>query len=192
MRTEIIIGQTPEEQELSRKISKLVELEAKLSQRELDLATLKAELHPFETSYLRTVGVRFAELDEIEAQIAEAEARLKPKDNIIQKQAARARTQAQKSAEATAITQESKEEKFKPLESLKKLYREVAKLIHPDLAVDEKERLRRQRLMADANRAHTKRVTKPNCRLFLLNGKVALNLSKEREQQQNWFALYAK
>ena len=154
MKTEIIRSQTPEEQELSKKLSELGELETELAQRELDLATLRAELHTFQESYLRTVGVRLAELDEIEAQIAEAEARLKPKDNKIQEQAAKSRAQAQKSAEATGFTHELKVDKFKPSESLKKLYREVAKLIHPDLAVDDEDRLLRQKLMGDANRAY--------------------------------------
>lgn len=154
MKTELIRSQTPEDKELSRKLSELGELEAELPQRELDLATLQAELHAFEGIYLRTVGGRLAKLDEIKAQIAEAEAQLKPKDKKIQEQAAKSRAQARKSAEATGFTQESRVEKFKPSESLKKLFREVAKLIHPDLAVDNKERLLRQKLMADANRAY--------------------------------------
>jgi len=150
----LIRNQTPEEKELSRKLSELAELETELAQSELDLATLRAELHTFQESYLRTVGIRLAELDEIEAQIAEAEARLRPKDNRFHEKAAHARAQAKQSAEATGTTEEPKKEKFKPSEPLKTLYREVAKRIHPDLSVDEKERLRRQKLMADANRAY--------------------------------------
>lgn len=154
MTTELIRNQTPEDKELSRKLSELGELEAELPQRELDLATLQAELHAFEGIYLRTVGLRLAKLDEIKAQIAEAEAQLKPKDNKIQEQAAKSRAQAQKSAEATGFTKELKVDKFKPSESLKKLYREVAKLIHPDLAVDDEDRILRQKLMGDANHAY--------------------------------------
>jgi len=154
MKTEIIRGQTPEEKELSRKLSDLAKLQSELAQRELDLATLQAELHIFEGKYLRTVGVRLAKLDEIKAQIAEAEARLRPKDKKIQEQAAKSRAQAQKSAEAAGFAQEVGVEKFKPSESLKRLYREVAKVIHPDLAVDEEDRILRQKLMADANRAY--------------------------------------
>jgi hypothetical protein len=154
MRTDITRTETPEERELIRKLYELSELETALAQRELDLATLKAELHTFEIKYLRIVGVCYAELDEIEAQIAEAEARLKPKDNKIQEKAAQARAQAQESAQAAGVAQEPREEKFEPSENLKKFYREVAKRIHPDLAIDEKERIRRQQLMADANRAY--------------------------------------
>lgn len=156
MKTEIMRGQTPEEKELSRKLSELSELEAELAQRELDLATLQAELHTFEARYLRVVGVRYAELDEIKAQIAEAEALLKPKDNKIQEEAAKARAQAQESAQATGVVQERKEEKFIPSEGMKKLYRELAKRIHPDLVIDEEERIsiRRHQLMTEANRAY--------------------------------------
>ena len=154
MKTDITRTQTPEERELDRKLYELSELETELAQRELDLATLQAELHTFEAKYIRIVGIRYTELDEIEAQIAEAEARLKPKDNKIQEEAAQARDQAQASAQAAGIAQEPREEKFSPSESLKKLYREVAKCIHPDLATDEKERSRRQQLMTDANRAY--------------------------------------
>lgn len=157
MVTEIMRNQTPEEQELSIKLSALTEFEAELAQRELDLATIQAELHIFEANYIRIVGVRLAKLDDIEAQIAELEARLKPGNKKIQEQAAQARTQAQKSAEAIEMTEEPEKEKFKPSKSLKKLYREVAKLIHPDLAVDnEKGRLQRQKLMVDANLAYEK------------------------------------
>lgn len=154
MRTDITKMETPEERELSRKLCELSELETALAQRELDLATLKVELHTFEIKYIHRVGICYAELDEIEAQIAEAEAQLKPKDKKIQEQATQARAQAQESANATGIAQEPREAKFEPSENLKKLYREVAKRIHPDLAIDEKERTRRQQLMADANRAY--------------------------------------
>ena len=74
MASEIISNRTPEEQELEKKKAELAALEAELIQRELDLATFRAELTEFETRYLSIVGVRYAELDEIEAQIAEAQA----------------------------------------------------------------------------------------------------------------------
>lgn len=108
---------TPEEEELEKKKVELTALEAELAQRELDLATLQSDLRIFEQEYFRVIGIRFTELDRIEAQISEYTAAL----------------EAIKS--------------FKPSHNLKQLYREVAKRIHPDLATDEKERLHRQELM---------------------------------------------
>ncbi len=151
MAIEILKNQTPEERELEKKQAELAVLEVELIQREIDLATLRAELADFESRYLRTVGVLYAELDHIEAQIAEAQARRRPRDSKAQEQAARARAQAQESAEtARAIA----EPKLKPTESLKKLFREVAKRIHPDFATTDADRARRQKLMAEANLAY--------------------------------------
>ena len=64
---DLIKRQTPEDRELASKESELWSLEATLGQRELDLATLKAELQKFELRYLHVVGVLYAELDEINA-----------------------------------------------------------------------------------------------------------------------------
>jgi DnaJ-domain-containing protein 1 len=146
---------TPEEEELDKKLTKLNELESELAQRELDLATLHGELRAFEIQYLRIIGTRYAELDDLEAQIAEIQARLTLKNKNLQDRAKKARTKAQESAQAVDIEQEPlKQEIFTPSESLKKLYREVAKSIHPDLANDEEDRTRRQLLMAEANCAY--------------------------------------
>jgi hypothetical protein len=155
MITETKHRKTPEEEELNKKLAELGELESELTQRELDLVTLHGELRAFEIRYLRIIGTRYAELDDIEAQIAELQVRLTPKDKHLQNHAEKARTKAQESAQAAEDIQEQfKQDRFTPSESLKKLYREVAKSIHPDLANDEEERIRRQRLMAEANRAY--------------------------------------
>ena len=78
-----------------------------------------------------------------------------PEDRRTREQAAKARAKAQESAESIGTDQEPGQQKrFQPSESLKKLYREVAKRIHPDLANSEKERARRTQLMAEVNRAY--------------------------------------
>jgi DnaJ-domain-containing protein 1 len=124
MSVDLIRRVSPEEEELEKKRAELAALEAELAQRELDLATLHAELHAFEQRYQQMIGMRYAELDRIEAQIDEYMAFLESSGD------------------------------FKPSDSLKQLYREVAKKIHPDLTTDEAEKARRQELMAEANQAY--------------------------------------
>lgn len=121
---EIIRGVSEEDLQLEQKRLELFALEAKLAQRELELATFQAELDAFEHHYFQLVGMRQQELDRIEAQILDYIATLE-------------------------TTQE-----FAPSASLKQLYRDLAKQIHPDLATDPKERARRESLMAEVNRAY--------------------------------------
>ena len=68
----------PEEEELARKKQELQDLESKLIELELQLAGLRGELGAFERLYLKRVGTLYAELDEIEAQIAELLAQRAP------------------------------------------------------------------------------------------------------------------
>jgi len=146
---------TPEEEELDKKLEELSKLESELAQCELDLATLQAELRFFEVKYIQIIGVRYAQLDAIEAEIAKLQASLNPMDHKTQEQAEQAFIQAEKSAKAVEGFQELlKRNKFTPSEKIKALYREIAKKIHPDFAIDEEEREHRQRLMAEANRAY--------------------------------------
>jgi hypothetical protein len=154
MKKEIIRGQTPEERELEKKISELSELEEELTKRELDFATVRLELRNFEAKYIQIVGIRLAKLDEIYAQIAENKVRLRPEDEIIQHKASKARSQAKESAQAIGTTHDTVVKKYAHSETLKKLYREIAKRIHPDLTIDEKERRLREQLMAEVNLAY--------------------------------------
>lgn len=155
MNNNLIRKQTPEERELEKKKAELAALEAELAERELERATLKAELHTFEQRYLRIVGARYAELDEIKAQIAEAQSRLHPNNKAAQEDAKQAREQAQESAGAAADAQAIEPRpKFQPSDDLKKLYRDLARKMHPDLATDPQERERRHQLMVEVNRAY--------------------------------------
>jgi hypothetical protein len=147
--------ETPEERELERQKSDLALLEVELAQGELDLATLQGGLHAFEAHYVRVVGACYVELDELQARLAEAQARRTSTDPRLRQQAADARRKATESASATdAVWQQKRLEQFAPADDLKKLYRDIAKRLHPDLTTDEKDRARRHRLMAAANRAY--------------------------------------
>jgi hypothetical protein len=132
-----LIQTTAGETELKEKRAELAALEDELAERELALATIKAELQAFEQNYLQVVGARYAELEEVEKRIAEVMAG-KPVDE----------EPPDFSAEGCGQTM------FHPGESLKKLYRDAARLCHPDLATDAAERERRHRLMVEVNKAY--------------------------------------
>jgi hypothetical protein len=155
MSTDITRRKTPEESEQEQKQANLEILEEELTQRELELATIKADLQAFEGLYLRIVGIQYAELDKIKAQIAEAQVRLDPINKDAQKQASQARAQAQESERVTeSALEQKKQKKFVPSDELKKLYQEVARSMHPDLTTDEKARIYRHQMMAEANCAY--------------------------------------
>jgi CII-binding regulator of phage lambda lysogenization HflD len=153
MKQEITKRVTPEEKELRKKLVQLAELEGRLGENELELTTIKAELNAFATLYKRTVGVKYVELKEIEARIAEARSRLNPQDKGSQEEAKQARDRAEGSRESTENAEQVKV-RSRASDNLKRLYREVAKRIHPDLAEDDFECSKRQELMVKANRAY--------------------------------------
>ena len=146
----------PEEIELEQKRAELAALETDLANQELELATLKVDLALFERRYLRTVASRYAELDELLARIAEGEASEHPGDAVRREQANAARSKAKETAgAATAEETEDIRTQFKPSDDLRSLFREAAKAMHPDLASDDEDRARRERFMAEANKAYS-------------------------------------
>jgi len=142
----------PEEEEVLRKREELAAIRATLAERELELVDLRSQLAAFEGRYLRQVGTLYAELDEWKARISELDARLHPSDASTA-QAEEAREHARQTfEEAHGGASEAKD--FSPSPELKRMYREAAKRIHPDLATDPADRERRTRFMAEANRAY--------------------------------------
>lgn len=147
--------QTPEERELAAKNAHLGALTIQLAQRELDLATFQAELRAFEQQYLHVVGVAFAEIDDLEAQIAEVLNRRTPSDESTRQRAVDARTKATESAGAAggAVEQRTRVDVTRS-DDFRSLYREAIKRVHPDLAATDAERAKRNQVMADVNRAY--------------------------------------
>jgi hypothetical protein len=144
----------PEDEELERKRQELARLESVLADRELHVATLRAELAAFEQRYLRIVGTRYAELDEINAQMAERLSQIRAGDEKAQHAARQARVQANESRSTVDASTSDEPLRSLPSQELKTLYRQVAKRVHPDLSSDPLDRKLRQRLMAEANRAY--------------------------------------
>lgn len=142
---------TPEEIELEHKYQQLARVKADLQQREQDYSRLKSEIRVFEQVYEDVLGVRIQTLEDLEWQL----------NGLL------GETAAEESAETLKQTQSPPhfhhstdllDDEEAPQDaanlSLKSLYRGVAKAVHPDLAADEGECLRRQELMALANEAY--------------------------------------
>ena len=145
---------SPEEKELERKRKELDQLRSELAESELGLATLRSELVAFERRYLEAVGSRYAELDKLEAQIAESTAHRHPKDPSARQKAESARKRAEASAEAMGdVDREPSTRGFKPTEELKRLFRQAAKELHPDLTTDEEDRAPRNKAMVELLKA---------------------------------------
>ncbi len=144
----------PEERELARKRKEQERLEAELAECELRLATLRGELKALEARYLHMVGAPYAELDELRAQIAERLAAEEPENERLQRAAREARARANESRTAVPSKEPREQKPFSPSLELKRMYREAAKRIHPDLTADPNDRARRQELMAEVNQAY--------------------------------------
>ena len=142
--------------ELAQLLLVLGHLDAQLIERELELASLTAELRAFETRYLSIVGVKLAELDRLRADLAARRAREQPSNESANVEAERARAQARRSEEAAGRVAGAPESsyRFEPSDGLKRLYRELAKLVHPDYATDAADRARRTPYMQRANEAY--------------------------------------
>ncbi len=152
MSGQIIKRLKPEDEELLRKRDELAAVRAALAELELELVDLRGQLAAFEGRYLRQVGSLYAELDEWKARLSELRARLDPSP-ASRAEAEEAREQARQTYE-DAHGEASETPDFTPSPDLKKLFRDVAKLIHPDFSKDAADLARRTRLMAEANRAY--------------------------------------
>jgi hypothetical protein len=152
MPSEIVLQPGPDAAGIAEKRERLAEVRAALAEREADVAQTRSQLKAFEVRYLQRVGVLYAELDEISARITEHEVELYDSDSA-RRRAQDARQRAQETHEA-AFGADQEPEEFDPSPSLKSLFREVAKRIHPDFASDEAERKHFTLLMTRANQAY--------------------------------------
>ncbi|NTW98473.1 MAG: hypothetical protein HGB35_00755 [Geobacteraceae bacterium] len=142
---------TPEEIELEHKYQQLIQVKAELQRREQDYSRLKSEIKTFEQVYEDILGVRIETLENLEWQLNGllGEMRAEKPDEPLKQSPSYTHFQ-----HSTDLLDDDEVPQDVANLSLKSLYRGVAKAVHPDLAADEIERLRRQELMALANEAY--------------------------------------
>jgi hypothetical protein len=146
---------SPSQAELSEKQRHLDELESRCSSMELEQSTLATDISSFRNRYYLRVGVLYAQLDDIRAKIFAALAGENPSDAEALKKSEDAAKHASESAkEVNAEAQEDEPTLFRPSLDLKSAYRNAVRLIHPDRAKDDRDRLLRDRLMTDLNYAY--------------------------------------
>jgi hypothetical protein len=126
--------------------SRVAELEVVLGERRAEVARAQSDLDVFEIDYRRRVGILHERLDQLELEIAEAElGELSKRLEGGSGSGGPTRSPAaERSAPAPRYTSDA----------ARKLFRDVAKAIHPDLGRDESTRDRRHTLMIEANRAY--------------------------------------
>jgi len=121
---------------------RITELEGVLRERAAEVAGAQESLGAFRMRYKEEVGRLHEELDEIEALIEAAELG----------EISRRLKDAGRTAPSPA-PQEAASPRYTS-DVVRRLFRDVAKTIHPDLARDERTRDRRHTLMIEANRAY--------------------------------------
>jgi hypothetical protein len=137
--------------ELASLHARVKELEAALDARTADLDSFKLELEAFRIRYRKEVGLLHDQLDELEIAIAELEL------GELSRKVAEAKAAEEAGEAPPADTGPSPVVDVPPRftsDAVRKLFREVAKIIHPDLAHDGHARDHRHSLMVQANRAY--------------------------------------
>lgn len=124
--------------------ARVAELEAVLGDRRVEAARVKSELDAFGIGYRKRVGLLHERLDKLELEIAEVEL------GELSKRVA----DGSGGAWAPSATPRPEPPARFTSDAARKLFRDVAKAIHPDLARDDLTRDRRHALMIEANRAY--------------------------------------
>jgi hypothetical protein len=145
-----------EDPEIARVEADLAAVAEDLAQAEADLAEARALLRVFTRAHDRLLAPLLAELDEIEARIAEACAAASGRpDDLRDAQAARARAAESAAAESAARqAPEAAGSAWQPPAEAKALYRALARKCHPDLGADDPGRERRRAFMIRVNEAY--------------------------------------
>ena len=136
--------QPPPTRQLQTRQLLLADLREDLREIESSYERDRAEIREFEKRYQPAVGSRQQQLDEIRRQVAKAWEQIRR---------ARSGEPLQDEPE-DGVSKEIPQQSFNPEEELRKLFRELARRVHPDLASDPDERRRRHEFMAEATRAY--------------------------------------
>jgi hypothetical protein len=140
----LVPARQPDHDDVDALAARLGELDAVLTARAGEIGRVTAELAAFRIRYRVEVGRLHEDLEALERSIAEAE---------LGELAKRVEEGSGDSAASPAAPPSDPAARFTS-DAVRKLFRDVAKTIHPDLARDDMTRDRRHALMVEANRAY--------------------------------------
>jgi hypothetical protein len=150
----------PGAEELVRRRAQLQVLSRRLLDRERGLAGFRSELHAFETRYRKALGTRYARLDELAERLDETRGPVEDggpdpdPDDPAERYPGQGLPGGQNWAWGEREPEKEPERRAVVSDDAKRLFRQLARLIHPDLAGDAPERERRTNLMVAANDAY--------------------------------------
>lgn len=140
---------------------------------EIAVETFRVEVENFSRLHHQKLGPMYARLDELDAQIAEAKAaRTGDPEDLRKAQEARARVMPMPGVEelfhgwmdseglfpeaAAMLTDQPVQppERVRPSDEARRLYRDLVRKAHPDLAQDDRERARRDEFISRVNAAY--------------------------------------
>jgi hypothetical protein len=150
-----LVRPEPSADDLDSLRARVAEREAVLDERAAEADRLEGELDTFASHYKQMVGTLHQQLDELELDIAELEL------GELSKRVAEGGG-PESATPPSPSDEEEQADKAEPAarftsDAVRKLFRNVALTIHPDLADDEHTRHRRHALMVEANRAYALR-----------------------------------
>jgi hypothetical protein len=143
--TTLVRSRLPDDPEIEALRSQMADLERALGARAHDVTRVKSALDAFRVRYRQEVGLLHEELDELEEAIADAELGNAPPASELEREG--------EAASQSGVPPGEPAPRYTS-DAVRKLFRDVAKAIHPDLARDDGTRDRRHKLMIEANRAY--------------------------------------
>lgn len=144
--TTLVRAESRDDDSLEGLSARVTRLEADVRERAETVEGVKSGLEAFRIRYRQDVGLLHEQLDALELAIAEAEL------GELAKKLDEAGPEAPPLPSAPAPEGPAR---FTS-DAVRKLFRDVAKTIHPDLALDEHTRHRRHALMIEANKAYAR------------------------------------
>lgn len=142
----LVLYQPPPTRELVAKMTLLAELHVQTAELERAFAAEKQKIREFEKRWKPAVGKRYIELEDIKDKITD-----------LRRLAKLARAGKLEAKPRDAQSEDAPHEAFRPDEEARKLFRALARKIHPDLTDDFEDRRLRHELMAEATRAYRNR-----------------------------------